>query len=613
MIQTSLATSFNVLRVFVIMFACVQMSMGLGFGTMGQVSSSIGGAGVALKNSAWGIYYNPALLGADRRSKIGYSFGVQLREQNLLEIAANVEGFKNISDTLADKLLGGAVAGGAVSINGQQVGGVFGDTLQNLFGGSSTIDNTSIDKLAQSIGATCSPSCNDLSALGSALQNNTNAQNKLKNELINAAEAAGAPPLLTGILSNIDPDDLQGLLTSISSGSVNFEDIITKMGGITIPKGADSDMDKLISAFETMQNALNANEVAISSQNGLVIQIGGSERTKKIEADGIGEVTVQASDSGRGALAIAIMPQVFGNISANIDPTHNRLIVGLGANCNAATGDNCTSFIEATPGSNGVSLGVLNGSAGGGGGGGTNGKQEYTDHSILTGNHTPYGIVLGLLEVPVAYGHTFYTRAGEFNVGMAAKFIMASAYRYDTPINFSDLDNIQLPSFDMNTMQVTQTFGIDLGVLYTPSFSRKLNIGLVAKNLNTPKININGSDGYLRLTRQFRAGVSYELLDFLTLAFDADVLPNDTLSITSPKSQMIGGGILADFKVIDFRIGAMRDLYSKAGDGTILTTGVNLFGFLDVSLQYGLGKNIQMYGFNIPNYIAMRVGGQFSF
>ncbi|MDY2823343.1 MAG: hypothetical protein SOT27_03700, partial [Helicobacter sp.] len=55
--------------------ACMHISFALGFGSMGQVSSSIGGAGVALKNSAWGIYYNPALLGADRRTKIGYSFG----------------------------------------------------------------------------------------------------------------------------------------------------------------------------------------------------------------------------------------------------------------------------------------------------------------------------------------------------------------------------------------------------------------------------------------------------------------------------------------------------------------------------------------------------------
>ena len=88
---------------------------GLGFGSMGQVSTSMGGAGVALKNSAWGIYYNPALLGADRRAKVGYSFGAQIREQNLLQVATlDFDEISNIAATLDEKLLGGAsVAGGA--------------------------------------------------------------------------------------------------------------------------------------------------------------------------------------------------------------------------------------------------------------------------------------------------------------------------------------------------------------------------------------------------------------------------------------------------------------------------------------------------------------------
>ena len=582
--------------------ACMHISFALGFGSMGQVSSSIGGAGVALKNSAWGIYYNPALLGADRRTKIGYSFGAQIQEQNLLEIATNIDGITKISSTLGDKLLGGAVAGGAVTINGQSVGGVFGDTLQNLFG-STNIVQSAIDKLAGKLNVSCNSGCNDLAALGTAISSNTNAQQQLKDKLVGAAQAAGAPPLLTGILGSIDPSGLDELLTSIKNGKVDFEDIISKVGGIKIPKGADSDIDQLLSAFETMQKAIESNEVGIISQNGLVLQIGGRQPTRKIEADGIGEVTVQESDNGRGAVAIGILPQVFANISAQIDPTHSKLIVGIGAGCDIKTGNNCT-FIEATPGGDGLTLDVVNGGTGG------NGKDEYLNSSILTGKHTPYGVVLGLVEIPIAYGHTFYTRAGDINIGIAPKFILASAYRYNTPISFSETPNIK---FDTNTMQMTQTFGLDLGVLYTPAFLPNLNIGLVAKNLNAPKINLSGSDGYVRLTQQLRAGVSYEMLNFLTLALDVDVLPNDTLSIANPKSQMVGGGILADFTFIDFRIGAMRDLYSKSGEGTILTTGVNLFGFLDVSVQYGLGKNVTLYGFNVSNYMALRVGGQFSF
>lgn len=583
--------------------ACMHISFALGFGSMGQVSSSIGGAGVALKNSAWGIYYNPALLGADRRTKIGYSFGAQIQEQNLLEIATNIDGITKISSTLGDKLLGGAVAGGAVSIGGQSVGGVFGNTLEKLFG-TTTIDQKAISDLATSIKANCAQPCNDLEALGKAINGNNAAAENLKNKLIDAANAAGAPSLLVGILGSIDPTNINGLLTSIKDGKVDFQDIISKVGGIKIPKGADSDMDRLISAFEAMNKAIESNEVSIISQNGLVLQIGGRQPTRKIEADGIGEVTVQESDNGRGAVAIGILPQVFASISAQIDKDHRRLIVGIGNGCDAKTGNNCT-FIEAKPDGNGLTLDVVNG-------GGNNGKDDYLNSSILTGSHTPRGVVLGLVEIPLAYGHTFYTRAGDINIGIAPKFILASAYSYSTNISFVDL-NSSKPKFDTNTIQTTQTFGLDLGVLYTPAFLPNLNIGLVAKNLNAPKINLSGSDGYVRLTQQVRAGVSYEMLNFLTLALDVDVLPNNTLSIANPKSQMIGGGILADFTFIDFRIGAMRDLHSKSGEGTILTTGMNLFGFLDVSVQYGLGKNVTLYGFNVSNYMALRVGGQFSF
>lgn len=596
--------------------ACMHISFALGFGSMGQVSSSIGGAGVALKNSAWGIYYNPALLGADRRTKIGYSFGAQIQEQNLLEIATNIDGITKISSTLGDKLLGGAVAGGAVSINGQSVGGVLGDTLGKLFGdgntNATTIDKTAIAKLAGELGVNCNGAgatgCNDLKDLGEAIKGDVNgAAQKLQDKLVQAAQDAGAPPLLTGILQGIDVNNIDGLLTSISSGNVKFEDIIAQVKEITIPKGADSDIDRLLSAFETMNKAIESNEVSLISQNGLVLQIGGRQPTRKIEADGIGEVTVQESDNGRGAVAIGILPQVFASISAQIDPTHSKLIVGIGGtNCQISNGAGCSQFIQATPGDDGLTLEVLTN----GNGGTPTPQQQYQSSSILTGKHTPYGVVLGLVEIPLAYGHTFYTRAGDINIGIAPKFILASAYRYNTPISFSETPNIK---FDTNTIQMTQTFGLDLGVLYTPAFLPNLNIGLVAKNLNAPKINLSGSDGYVRLTQQVRAGVSYEMLNFLTLALDVDVLPNNTLSIANPKSQMIGGGILADFTFIDFRIGAMRDLHSKSGEGTILTTGMNLFGFLDVSVQYGLGKNVTLYGFNVSNYMALRVGGQFSF
>lgn len=583
---------------------------GLGFGSMGQVSTSMGGAGVALKNSAWGIYYNPALLGADRRAKVGYSFGAQIREQNLLQVATiDFDEISNIAATLDEKLLGGAsVAGGAVTIGtgGQSttIDGALGDALGEFFGVApgGTIDAGAINKVASDVGVTCNGgNCSDLGALGDALKSNTDAQQKLKDKLVGAAEDAGAPPLLTGIINGIDVESIDDIIKTIgnSNGNFSFEDLLkTTDLKMTIPRGADSDIDKLLDAFNVMNDTLSSNDFSLNSQNGIVIQVRGKERTKKIEADGIGEVTVQEADSGRGAVAVAVLPQMFMNLSATINEKHNQLIIGFGsgADCNIKGGfKECDAYIQATPGNGGLTFESSD-------------MSKFQSSSILSGNHTLHGVALALIEVPVGYGHTIYTAAGDINIGGAVKFIQAFGYRYPGEINFGDFE-IEMPKLSDMTMQ--QTFGIDLGVLYTPSFLRKFNIGLVAKNLNAPQIQMNTGSPII-LNPQLRAGVSYELLDFLTLAFDADILPNNTLSLTNPKSQMIGGGVLADFKFVDFRLGAMKDLQSKAGESAILTTGINLFGFFDVAVEYGLGQNVTLYGFNVSNYMAIKLGGQFS-
>lgn len=60
---------------------------------MGNVSAGMGGAGVALSSSPYGVYYNPALLSADNKTKFGYSIGIEYRQKNIDKIA-NV----NLSD-----------------------------------------------------------------------------------------------------------------------------------------------------------------------------------------------------------------------------------------------------------------------------------------------------------------------------------------------------------------------------------------------------------------------------------------------------------------------------------------------------------------------------------
>lgn len=70
---------------------------------------------------------------------------------------------------------------------------------------------------------------------------------------------------------------------------------------------------------------------------------------------------------------------------------------------------------------------------------------------------------------------------------------------------------------------------------------------------------------------------------------------------------------MANFKWVDLRVGAMQDIQSHAGEGLILTGGFNLFGFLDLSVQYGLDKTFMVQDMNLSNYLSVKLGGSFSF
>ena len=77
------------------------------FGTMGNVSASMGGAGVALK-SPFALYYNPALLASDSKMRIGYSIGVGLSQSNLdkltnLNFVKMLESLSGLGDQLGGK------------------------------------------------------------------------------------------------------------------------------------------------------------------------------------------------------------------------------------------------------------------------------------------------------------------------------------------------------------------------------------------------------------------------------------------------------------------------------------------------------------------------------
>ncbi|MGX3010895.1 conjugal transfer protein TraF [Helicobacter sp. 23-1044] len=76
------------------------------FGYMGNRSFGMGGAGVGIANSAWGLYYNPALQGVDNKYKIGYSLGARIKEHGLSKLKDfNLSNIQNGSTAQINSIL----------------------------------------------------------------------------------------------------------------------------------------------------------------------------------------------------------------------------------------------------------------------------------------------------------------------------------------------------------------------------------------------------------------------------------------------------------------------------------------------------------------------------
>lgn len=526
----------------------------LEFGSMGNTSAAMGGAGVALKHSAWGLYYNPALLSSDPKVKLGYSLGVGLREQNLAKLTTI--DINNMTDT-AERLIATFTNAGA----GVPSAGVITEIIKDGL-------NT---------------------ALG---QSSGNIEQDLK-DYINKHPDGDYGDLISGILGAIQKPgngltpEQQGLLGNIA-GNIDYGNLDFSNGGgsgaiqnalqnITISKGGDKGLDKAVEDISSMQEILKDNNLNIVSQNGVILQISSKTMNEKL-----------------GSLGVAYFASAYSSMSINADSSKMRLII-KGGNGYYELVDNGGSFsFKASS------------------------ETDYNKYSLiasLEGNSDAHKLVttaLMLSEVPIGYARTFYLKHGNLNLGITGKLMNAISTQKQININKNTDFQKELTSLASleNTIS-SNNFGVDVGVLYEldlPEF-RYLTIGLVAKNLNSP--TFESSLNNITIKPQYRMGLGYNS-KFLNVAFDADLTPNDLLAFSNVKqqSQMIGGGVGFDLKVVDLRLGAMKDL--RQDTGLILTGGLNVLGFLDIALQAST-KTTKLDGTPIPQYINLRLGGSFSF
>lgn len=561
----------------------------LEFGQMGNISAGIGGAGVALKNSQWALYYNPALLAMNKKSGFAYSFGLGYKETNLSRAASiDVENLQNMPNKLAD-LFSGAVtiqagtgfrAAGAKKFDPSDMG-IFGEVLEGMGMKDENTMNKYLEDVANKNGITITPGSGQTTEqILQELQKHPEALEDIKHDLQESIkdtaqkhpDQSGSLGLLEGLVDGLTPENIGGLLDSAQKGDMSLDSLLQNMGGFTLMTSNDPSLNRFVKDMTTLNEMINKNDFSLSTQNGVVINIG--------------------SKKSRGTISFGLMPSAYMSATARIDPTHNQIII-----------QNGSSELKVEFGDGNIILGTAN-------------KGDFDKSSVLSAQakHQLSAGSVGIVEVPLGYGHLFETPLGDIAVGLAAKYIFGTGYLYHKEGDFNSISQNITPTFD--GIAQTHTFGIDAGLAYAPRFAKNLTLGFVAKNLNMPKIKTDVKSGAMtKLNTQLRAGVSYGWLnDKIVLAGDIDLMPNDTISLARPKSQMAGGGVLIDLKYFDLRLGAMYDFRNNSDEGMILTGGINLLGFLDIAVQSNLhlSQEIAGSGISVPSYLLVKVGGGFS-
>ncbi|AAP77342.1 conjugal transfer protein TraF [Helicobacter hepaticus] len=527
----------------------------LEFGSMGNTSAAMGGAGVALKHSAWGLYYNPALLSSDPRVKMGYSLGIGLKEHNLAKIA-KID-IKNMANT-AERLVSTFASGSGTNVG--EITNVVKDALSSVLTSSGQTPTGNVEQDLQTY-----------------LQNHQggNYSDLITQVLQQVQQSSSLNPEQKDLLSHIAGSIDYGKLDFSQAGAGGVAGLLQD---ITISKGGDKGLDKAVNDISAVQDILKDNNLNVTSQDGVILQLSSKTMNEKL-----------------GSLGVAIFASVYSSMSVKADASRMRLIIDGGNG----------SYYELTDNGDSFSYKVSN-------------QTDYNNYSLIAAledssdAHKLIATSFVLTELPIGYARTFYLKNGNLNIGVTGKFMSAistqSQMNIKTNIDFKK----ELTNFaSLDNAISSNNFGIDVGALYEVDFPefRYLTFGLVVKNINSPSFQSTLSD--ITIKPQYRAGIGYNSKRF-NLAFDADLTPNDLIAFSNirQQSQMIGGGIAFDLKAIDVRVGAMKDL--RQDTGLILTGGLNVLGFLDIALQTST-KFTRVENIPIPQYINLRVGGSLSF
>ncbi|MEE9280742.1 MAG: conjugal transfer protein TraF [Myxococcota bacterium] len=188
-------------------------------------------------------------------------------------------------------------------------------------------------------------------------------------------------------------------------------------------------------------------------------------------------------------------------------------------------------------------------------------------------------VVRGLLtqEIGLGYGLSLFNE----RIGIGANVRAIHGISYYNFVQFDDItggtDNLIDDITDTHNRETSQRVALDLGLLVRPK--SWLRVGLVARNVNSPKFKSGGPDS-VELAEQVRLGVAVTLLPNWVVAADIDLTENESEAIDGFESRMLSLG--TEFNIpfwvgnLALRAGAYTNLADEGDDGLTVTAGVGL-------------------------------------
>lgn len=292
----------------------------LEFGQMGNISAGIGGAGVALKNSQWALYYNPALLAMNKKSGFAYSFGVGYKETNLSRAASvDIDNLQSMPDKLANlfnEVTRTSRAATQTKAFTPDKLGVFGDVLQNMGMKDEESMKKYLTDVANKNGVTIDSNTQQSpDKILEELKKHPEAFDTVKQDLQDSIDQtaqkhpdqAGSLGLLNGLVDGLTADNISGLLESASKGDMSLDKLLQTMNGFTLTTNSDPSLNRFVKDMTAINELTQKNDFSLSTQNGIVVNIG--------------------SKGKRGTIGFGIMPSAYMSATARMDPTHNQIII----------------------------------------------------------------------------------------------------------------------------------------------------------------------------------------------------------------------------------------------------------------------------------------------